>query len=343
MSTKPKVLRVGQIEYAHERWNQLESIAEIIDCTSQSREEFIHDLKAKYLDVTCIARTFYSYSMTGKLDKEIAEAMSPTVKTLSHNGAGYDHIVVDEFTKKGIQVSNVTFPVEDPTADTAIYLMLGCMRNFQQGRELLRLGNWPNNGGVEAAGARKGNTPKGKVVGILGMGRIGRAIRDRLIPFKFNKIIYYNRNRLDPELEGTNAEYVSFDELLQSSDIIIVSMPLNESTTHMINPKTIEKMKDGVIIINIARGAIIDEQHLPKYLKSGKISSFGSDVFEKEPIVSPDLYNLPNVITLPHMGTHAIEALKYMEEWVVDNIECFINTGKVKTIVPEQYNMKILE
>lgn len=338
MPPKPKVLRVGQIEYAHKRWAELESIADVIDCTSQSRQEFIHDLKTKYLDVTCISRTFYSFAMTGKLDKEIAEAMSPTVKTLSHNGAGYDHIEVDEFTKRGIQVSNVTFPVEDPTADTALFLTLGCMRNFQQGRDLLCEGSWPQRG--EAAGARMGHTPLGKTVGILGMGRIGRAIRNRLVPFKFDRIIYYNRNRLEPELEGV-AEYVSFEYLIKNSDVLIISTPLNNSTTHMINKETMENMKNGVILINIARGAIIDEQYLPKYLQSGKIGAFGSDVFEKEPIVSPELYSLPNVIALPHMGTHSLEALKSMEEWVVDNIECFIKTGKVKTIVPEQYNMTL--
>ena len=95
-------------------------------------------------------------------------------------------------------------------------------------------------------------------------------------------------------------------------------------------------MKDGVVLVNIARGAIIDEAVLPEMIKSGKIGAFGSDVFEHEPQVSPELYELPNVVSLPHLGTHSIEASRSMEEWVVENVESYIKTGKVKTIVPEQ-------
>ena len=97
-------------------------------------------------------------------------------------------------------------------------------------------------------------------------------------------------------------------------------------------------MKDGVILINTARGAVIDEKVLPELIKSGKIGSFGADVFENEPEVSPELYELPQVVSLPHMGTYTVEAVRNMESWVVDNIESYIKTGKVRTIVPEQYN-----
>lgn len=340
-SIKPKVLRLGITHYAQHKWDQLSKIAEIIDCESTNREEFIHDLQTKYNDITNISRTFASIKQTGRFDNELAKHMPTTLKAISHCGAGYDQIDVTPFTEIGVQISNVTVPVEGPTADTAIYLVLACMRNFQIGHNILVNGEWPqlkNKKKKKISHALSiGNSPEDKVVGILGMGGIGRAIRDRLKPFGFGKIVYHNRNRLSEELEA-GAEYFSMDELLNQSDIIIVSVPLNAHTKHLVNKSLIEKMKDGVILINTARGAVIDEKVLPELIKSGKIGSFGADVFENEPEVSPELYELPQVVSLPHMGTYTVEAVRNMESWVVDNIESYIKTGKVKTIVPEQYN-----
>ncbi|RLV92991.1 Glyoxylate reductase 1 [Spathaspora sp. JA1] len=335
-SSRPKVLRLGSVEFAHEKWAQLAEIAEVIQSTSQTRQEFLEDLSEKYNDVTHIARTFASVEQTGRFDEELASHLPHSVVSVSHNGAGYDQIDVDAFTARGVQVSNVTVPVEGPTADTAVYLVLSCLRNFQQGHNILASGGWDDK---KCGGAALGRNPESKVVGILGMGGIGRAIRDRLIPFGFKKIIYHNRSQLKSELEN-GAEYVSYDELLSQSDIICLSIPLNSKTRHSIDKQVIEKMKDGVIIVNTARGAIIDEAILPELIKSGKIGAFGSDVFEHEPQVSPELYSLPNVVSLPHMGTHSVDAIKNMEEWVVENVETCIKTGKVKTIVPEQYNIK---
>lgn len=334
-TSKLKVLLVGEFIYSKQKWSELEEIAEVIQSESTTREQFIQDLKTKYNDITCIARTFYSINETGRFDADLVRHMPKTLKSVSHCGAGYDQVDVEPFTRLGVQVSNVTEPVERPTADVAVFLVLACMRNFLQGRQILMNGEWPSNGDKEAAGAPLGHTPQGKVVGILGMGGIGRAIRDRLKPFGFDRIVYYNRKQLSPELEK-GAEYVTMDELFKQSDVIIIGVPLNAKTRHLIDKEAIQKMKDGVVLVNIARGAIIDEKHLPELIKSGKIGAFGADVFEHEPEVSAELVNLPNVVALPHMGTHSVEALTNMEEWVVCNVETFIKTGKLKTIVPEQ-------
>lgn len=337
-SCKPKVLRIGKIDYAQAKWDQLSQIAEVIDCTSTTRDEFISDLHLKYNDITSIARTFASVETTGRFDEELASHMPSSLKSISHTGAGYDQIDIAPFTQRGIQVSNVTVPVEAPTADTALFLVLSCLRNYQEGHDILARGGWDEK---KCGGAKLGRSPEGKVVGILGMGGIGRAVRDRLKPFGFEKIIYHNRSQLKPELEA-GAEYVTYDELLEQADIICLSVPLNAHTRHSINKETISKMKDGVILVNTSRGAVIDEKVLPELIKSGKIGAFGADVFELEPRVSPELYQLPNVVSLPHMGTHTYEAIKNMEEWVVANVESYIKTGKVKTIVPEQYNMSVV-
>lgn len=331
--TMAKVLRLGNIEFAHEKWAKLAQMAEVVECTSKDRKQFFEDLKGKYSDITHITRTFASVSQTGRFDAELAEKLPPLVKCVAHCGAGYDQIDVDPFSERKIQISNITTPVEAPTADTAVFLVLAAMRNFQQGISLTLEGKWPN--GEKCAGARLGHDPVGKTLGILGMGGIGRAIRDRLAPFGFKRSIYYNRSRLSPELEK-QSEYVSFDELVQQSDVILVSVPLNANTRHLINDKVIKSMKDGVVIVNTARGPIINEAELVPHLKSGKVGAFGSDVFEHEPEIPSELLLLSNVVALPHMGTHTYEAIQEMEEFVVDNVMLCITSGKVNTLVPEQ-------
>ncbi|ODV82235.1 uncharacterized protein CANTADRAFT_88156 [Suhomyces tanzawaensis NRRL Y-17324] len=334
-TTKPKVLRLGKVIYAHQKWEELEKVAEVITCTSKNRDEFFQDLKGKYSDVVSITRTFASVEQTGRFDEELVLHLPASVKTVSHCGAGYDQVDAEPLKQRGIQLSNVTVPVEAPTADTAIYLILAALRNFQIGHNHLVAGQWG-----KSPRPPIGRTPEGKTIGLLGMGGIGRAIRDRLKPFGFEKITYYNRSRLSEELEA-GAVYTPLDQLLRESDIVVVGIPLNAKTKHSINKETFDKMKDDAILINIARGAIIDEKELIEALKQGKIGAFGADVFEHEPEVPKELYELPNVVSLPHMGTYAYEATKNMEEWVVQNVEEFLKTGKVKTIVPEQYDMEI--
>ncbi|KAA8897281.1 hypothetical protein DIURU_005258 [Diutina rugosa] len=334
-STRPKVLRCGKTVYAHDKWDELATMADIVELESKSRDEFIKDLdNGKYDGVTNITRTFMSIKQTGRFDAELVKHFPDSVKSVSHCGAGYDQVDPEPLTERGIQLSNVTKPVEAPTADTAVFLTLSCMRNFQQGHQ--GMAQWPQK---PFGGAPIGRCPSSKVVGILGMGGIGRAIRDRLAPFGFKRVIYHNRNRVAPELEG-NAEYVSKDQLLAESDVIMISVPLNKHTRHMVNKEMMDKMKPGVILINTARGAVIDEAELINQLKSGKIASFGSDVFEHEPEVPQELIDMPQVMSLPHMGTWSIDAIKAMEEWTVDNVISYIKTGKVKTIVPEQANEK---
>ncbi|CCE85596.1 Piso0_005208 [Millerozyma farinosa CBS 7064] len=329
---RPKILRIGKVYFAHEEWEELSKLADVVECTSKNREEFFRDLKEKYSDVTNITRTFPSTEQTGRFDEELIKHLPSTVKTVSHCGAGYDQVDPEPLTQRNIQLSNVTKPVEAPTADTAVYLILATLRNFQIGHDNAVKGLWPT---TRFAGAPLGREPSSSKVGIIGMGGIGRAIRDRLAPFGFKEILYYNRSRLPADLEK-DSRYVSFDDILAESDIICISVPLNRNTWHLIDNKAISKMKEGAILINTARGAIIHEQELLENLKSGKLRAFGSDVFEFEPEVSPELLNLPNVVSLPHMGTYTSDSLRNMEGFVVENVITYLNTGKLKSIVPEQ-------
>lgn len=326
--SRGKVLLIGSIVHATKEWASLGNVAELVELTSKNRAEFLQDLKGKYSDITAIYSTFQGSSITGRLDKELADACPSTLKFVSHNGAGYDLIDVQHFTDRGVQVSHTPSAVDAATADTNIYLILGALRNFGKGAIELRKGNWVKT-------TEEAHDPEGKVLGILGLGGIGRAVRDRASVFGFSKILYHNRSRLTPELEG-NAQYVPFDELLKQSDVLSLNLPLNANTRHIINKEAIDKCKEGVVIVNTARGAVVDEQALVDGLKSGKVRSVGLDVFENEPTIHPELLNNEDVLLLPHMGTHSIETRKLMEATVIDNIRSGLETGKLINIVPEQ-------
>jgi glyoxylate reductase len=168
--------------------------------------------------------------------------------------------------------------VTDATADLAVLLLLGALRQLNPALESLRAGNWKK-------GLDFGHDPQGKILGILRMGRIGRAVKHRCEPFGL-KTIYNNRNPLS-ESETASARYVSLDELLAESDIISVHVPLNAHTRYLVGAKEIAKMEDGVVMVNTARGAVIDEDAMAEALESRKIASVGLDVFENEPASMP--------------------------------------------------------
>lgn len=331
------ILRLGPTRFADKAWSDLVSKynVNIIETNATNRDQFINELKqGKYADVGFITRTFESFKQTGMVDKDLLELINKytKVKGIAHNGAGYDQVDAIECGKLGIQLSNVPNLVDDATADTAVYLLIGAIRNFQLSSENMKKGLWKTK---KCADTPIGNDPEGKVLGILGMGGIGRTIRDRLLPFKFSKILYHNRNQLPKDIEKGAVYCKTAEELFKNSDIISISVPLNKHTKHIINSESLKFMKDGVVIVNTARGPVIDESALKEALKNGKVGAFGADVWINEPNVDTELINLPNVTCLPHMGTHTVETMKAMEEFVVKNVEEFIKTNKVLTIVPE--------
>lgn len=149
------------------------------------------------------------------------------------------------------------------------------------------------------------------------------------------KIAYHNRSRLSEELEG-DARYLSFDELLAQSDVLSLNLSLNAKTRHIISALEFAKMKDGIILINTARGALINEKDLVKALESGKVASAGLDVFENEPKVEEGLLKNDKVVLLPHIGTNTWETQKDMELLVLHNLESAVETGELLTPIPEQ-------
>lgn len=172
------------------------------------------------------------------------------------------------------------------------------------------------------------------MLGILGMGGIGRATAQRAKAFGM-KIQYHNRRQL-PASEEDGAKYVTFDELLATSDVLSLNLSLNDSTRHIIGKKEFGKMKDGIVIVNTARGPLIDEAALVDALKEGKVWSAGLDVFEEEPKIHQGLLDAENVVLLPHMGTATYETQRDMELLVLDNLKSAIQDDKLLTQVREQ-------
>ncbi|RCH87044.1 hypothetical protein CU098_009486, partial [Rhizopus stolonifer] len=237
----------------------------------------------------------------GPFDAELVSHLPEATKYIVYLGAGYDSINVEACAKRQIMVSHTPLAVDDATADIAAILILNCCRNVMAASENLRQGRWRN-------GVRMGIDPQNKVLGIIGAGGIGRTLAKRMSGFDLKKVQYYNRSRLSEELEKEyNLHYVDFETLLKTSDIISVHCPLNASTTHLISYKEFTLMKDNVIIVNTARGKVINEAALVNALERGKVLSAGLDVFEEEPKVSPGLLAHPRSVLLPHIGTFTNE------------------------------------
>ncbi|RGP67484.1 d-3-phosphoglycerate dehydrogenase [Fusarium longipes] len=334
MTDKPKVLFLGSTKPAPDEFDSLSEIIEAIWPKSTDRASFIEESKSGAFDgIKAIYRTNKTYSTAGMFDAELLDSLPKTLGFICHNGAGYDQIHVPECTSRGIRVSNTPTAVDDATADITIFLLIGALRNLSSSIFTLREGTWRGNPAPSL-----GHDPQGKVLGILGMGGIGRNVARKARAFGM-VVKYYNRSRLSPELEG-EAEYVDFETLLKESDVLSLNLPLNPKTRHTIAKPQFDIMKRGVVIVNTARGAVMDEAALVDALESGQVASAGLDVFENEPEIHPGLLSNKNVLLVPHMGTWTVETERAMAAWAFDNVRLAVTEGKLKSIVPEQSHLQ---
>lgn len=265
------------------------------------------------------------------IDEEFINSLTKT-KIIANYAVGYNNIDVQAAIKKGIYVTHTPGVLTEATADIAFALILSVARKIVEADKFVREGKFV------------GWKPKlflgydlyGKTLGIIGMGRIGQAVARRALGFGM-KIVYYNRNRLPEEIEKEyNARYVTIDELVQISDYISVHTPLTNETYHLLNKERISKMKPNAIVINTARGPVIDEQALYEALKDRKIAGAGFDVYENEPRLTPSLEKLDNVVLLPHIGSATYETRDKMSEMVALNIIEALEGRIPPNLVPEQ-------
>ena len=235
-------------------------------------------------------------------DKEIMDR-GTKLELISNFGVGYNNIDVEYAKQKGITVTNIPNTVLEPTAEFAFALLLAAGRRIGYYDRKIRTPEGVSWGLYEEPGL----PIYGKSLGIIGMGRIGQALARRAVASGMS-IMYHNRNRLDKAIEKKyDAQYVSLDTLLRTSDYISLNAPSSKETIHMIGKQELQKMKPTAIFINTARGNMVDEKALAHVLKEKKIWAAGLDVFENEPNVSPELLELDNVVLTPHAATKTLE------------------------------------
>lgn len=253
-----------------------------------------------------------------KTDSEIID-QGVHLALIANFGAGYDGIDVDYATSKGIAVTNTPCSVTEPTAELGFGLLLSAARRIAlYDRELRH----PYTDDREAC-YQPGISLYGKTLGIIGMGRIGQAIARRALAFGMN-IYYYNRHRLPSETESTfKAKYREIDELLTLSDVISLNVPSTPETFHLLGDREFSLMKKSAVLLNVGRGALVDQEALIHALENGRIRAAALDVFEHEPCIDERFKKMDNVVITPHVGTNTEEARIDMEKEVVKNITGF--------------------
>jgi len=263
-----------------------------------------------------------------KITRELMES-APKLKIIANYGVGYNNIDVAAATERGIQVTNTPDSVTEPTAELALGLMLAITRRISEldarlkAKEDMEWGVMTN----------LGTTLQNKTLGVLGMGQIGRSFARKAQTLGM-RIIYHNRNRLSPEYEQEcAAEYVSFSDLLQQSDVLSLHTPLTEGTFHMIDEQAINMMKESAYIVNTARGSVIDEKALARALKENRIQGAALDVFEAEPRITEDLLEMHQVVLTPHIGTASYEGRVEMMREVAHNLVAYIEGKTPPNIV----------
>nr|WP_319398627.1 NAD(P)-dependent oxidoreductase [uncultured Carboxylicivirga sp.] len=254
-----------------------------------------------------------------KLDNEVIDAAT-NLKMIANFGAGYDNIDLKHIASRGIVVTNSPDPVTEPTAELALGLMISVARRMAEMDRKLREKKvtW----GVMR---NLSTTLVGKTIGIIGMGAIGKALARRAVASGMN-VVYHNRNRVDVASEfALNATYLSLEDLLKTSDVVSLNMPLTPETRNMIGEAELKQMMPSAFLINTARGPVVDQSALIKALQTDVIAGAGLDVYENEPTVPDELLAMDNVVLIPHLGTATHETRKEMSTLVAENIKAFFN------------------
>ena len=255
---------------------------------------------------------------TDNVGSEVIEALPASVKAIATFSVGYNHIDIAGCKRRGICVTYTPDVLTDATADLTMLLMLGAARRAAEGERMLRNGEWTGWAPTQLLGTHV----TGKILGILGMGRIGRAFAKRARGFDM-KIHYANRTRLTPDLEHGAVFHDDAEAMLAVVDILSINCPATPETTRFLDARRIALMKDGAIVVNSARGAIIDDRALIGALRSGKLAAAGLDVFDREPLLDETYRTLPNTFLLPHLGSATVETRDRMGNKCVDNLDAF--------------------
>lgn len=261
-------------------------------------------------------------TVTDRIDAAMLDAAGDRLGLIANFGAGTEHIDLFAARARKVIVTNTPGVFTDDTADLTMMLILSVPRRLGEGSRLVRDGQWTG----WAPTAMLGRCIGGKRLGIVGMGRIGQAVAHRARAFGMD-VVYHNRSPLPPSVENMfGARYESdLDRMFAEADIVSLHCPAGPDSHHLVNAARLALMKPGAYLINTARGDLIDEEALIAALQQSQIAGAGLDVFAREPQVDPRLIALPNVITLPHLGSATVEGREHAGEKVVANIRFWVD------------------
>ncbi len=261
----------------------------------------------------------------GRVDAALMDRL-PHLEIVAVNGVGYDCVDVAEAARRGVVVTNTPGVLTDDVADTALGLLLMVVRELPQAERHLRAGRWS-----ERAYRLAPTTVRGRTLGVLGLGRIGEAIARRAVPFGM-EVCYHNRR---PRTDVPFRYCATLAELADRADTLVVAAPGGPETRHLVDAEVLRRLGGRGIVVNVARGSVIDEAALVAALRSGTILGAGLDVYESAPPVSADLLDLPNAVLLPHVGSATEDTRRAMCRLVVDNLAGWFEHGTAATPVPE--------
>jgi len=261
-------------------------------------------------------------TITDRIDARLLAAAGPSLRMIANFGAGVDNIDVDAANARGVVVTNTPGVLTEDTADMTLALIMASARRLVEGANTVQAGEFHGWTPTWMLGRRL----RGAQLGILGMGRIGQALARRARAFGMD-IHYHNRKPVGPRIEEElGATYwESLDQMLARVDIISVNCPHTPATYHLLSARRLKVLRPHAIIVNTARGEVIDEAAMANMLAAGELGGAGLDVYEHEPAINPKLLKLPNVVLLPHMSSATVEGRIDMGEKVIVNIRTFLD------------------
>lgn len=267
-----------------------------------------------------------------RVDEELLEAAGPRLRCVANVAVGYDNVDLDAAARRGVVVTNTPGVLDDATADLTLALILAATRRVAEGDRLIRTGR----GWSWGMSFMLGGSLRGKLLGIVGLGGIGRRVAERARAFGM-EIAYHSRRPAPAEVVASlGAERLPLEELLARADVVSLHCPLTPETHHLIGEAELAAMKRGAVLVNAARGPVVDERALAVALAAGEIAAAGLDVYEHEPRVEPALLALENVVLSPHLGSATVETRTAMAELAARNAISVLRGAGALTPVTSQ-------
>jgi lactate dehydrogenase-like 2-hydroxyacid dehydrogenase len=250
------------------------------------------------------------------LDADVFASLADSVGIIATFAVGYENIDLEAAAAKGVVITNTPDVLTDATAEIAMLLMLGAARRAHEGTTLVRTGRWKRPTDI------LGTQLSGKRLGIVGLGRIGKAVASRARAFAM-EVHYHDVARLPAELEEGARFHADLNDMLPLSEFISLHCTLSPETRGYLNAERLARLPDGAVVVNAARGPMVDDEALIAALRSGKVAAAGLDVFDNEPDLNPAYLELPNTFLLPHMGSATLETRDAMGFKALDNLDAF--------------------